>query len=152
MDLGLRDRACIVTGASRGIGGATAVALAREGAGVLLVGRSEDTLGRVAAQARDAGGRGEALALDVTDPAAAERSLPRGFADAYAGQGVLVTAVAPGPVGSELWVGEGGLADQMAQAHGITREEALEAAASRVPIGRLGTEQEIAAVIVFLCS
>ena len=44
MDLGLRDRACIVTGASAGIGRATAVVLAAEGAAVLLVGRREDAL------------------------------------------------------------------------------------------------------------
>ena len=44
MDLGLRDRACIVTGASRGIGRATAVGLAAEGAAVLLIGRHRDLL------------------------------------------------------------------------------------------------------------
>jgi 3-oxoacyl-[acyl-carrier protein] reductase len=46
----------------------------------------------------------------------------------------------------------GGLADQVARAQGISREEALENQAAKVPIGRLGTEQEIAAVIAFLCS
>lgn len=40
----------------------------------------------------------------------------------------------------------------MAQARGISREEELEAAAGRVPVGRLGTAREIAAVIAFLCS
>jgi 3-oxoacyl-[acyl-carrier protein] reductase len=44
------------------------------------------------------------------------------------------------------------MADQSAAAHGVTREQALEATASRVPLGRLGTEEEIAAVIAFLCS
>jgi NAD(P)-dependent dehydrogenase (short-subunit alcohol dehydrogenase family) len=34
----------------------------------------------------------------------------------------------------------------------MTREEVLESTAARQPIGRLGTEEEIAAVIVFLCS
>ena len=48
MDLGLRDRACIVTGASGGIGRAVAVSLAREGASVLLVGRRADVLADVA--------------------------------------------------------------------------------------------------------
>jgi len=47
---------------------------------------------------------------------------------------------------------EGGLADQVASRQGISREEALEAAREKIPLGRLGGEEEIAAVIVFLCS
>jgi 3-oxoacyl-[acyl-carrier protein] reductase len=243
MDLGLSDRACIVTGASRGIGRATAQALAAEGASVLLVGRRENALADVAQTCRERGGCAEILALDVTDADAAERvveacltrlqrldalvnnagtsvvrpleqlsdedwqsqwelhviapmrlmrsaapvmaergwgrivnvcsssgkrpsqtnvaysvtkaaelSLSRAFADAYASRGVLVNAVAPGPVGTELWMAAGGLADQTAQARGITRREVLESAAARTPVGRLGTEREIAAVIAFLCS
>jgi 3-oxoacyl-[acyl-carrier protein] reductase len=243
VDLGLRDRACIVTGASAGIGRATATGLAAEGAELLLVARNEDTLAPVAQECRDAGGRAEVLALDITAtdagerlvetcldrfgridalvnnagtssaraleqltdedwqsqwelhvmgpmrlmraaaPAMAERgwgrivnvssssgkrpsqrnmaysvtkaaelSLSRSFADLYAGRGVLVNAVTPGPVGSELWMAPGGLADQEAEARGVTREEVLEATASRVPVGRFGSEREIAAVITLLCS
>ncbi|MBV8712134.1 MAG: SDR family oxidoreductase, partial [Solirubrobacterales bacterium] len=93
---------------------------------------------------------GTNMAYSVTK--AAELSLSRAFADLYAGRGVLVNAVAPGPVGGELWLAPGGLAEQQAAARGITREEVLEATAGRVPIGRLGTEEEIASVIAFLCS
>jgi 3-oxoacyl-[acyl-carrier protein] reductase len=240
MDLGLQDRVCVVTGGTRGIGKATATALASEGATVLLVGRSEDAL---AAAALECGDRAEALVLDITAPDAGERlaqacqgrfgridalvnnagtsalrpfdeltdeewqaqwelhvmgpmrlmravapamaergwgrivnvcsssgkrpsgtnmaysvtkaaelSLSRAFADQYAKTGVLVNAVAPGPVSSELWMAPGGLADQLAEMRGLPREEALEAHAGRTPIGRFGTEQEIASVIAFLCS
>jgi 3-oxoacyl-[acyl-carrier protein] reductase len=83
---------------------------------------------------------------------AAQLSLSRAYADAYAKDGVLVNAVAPGPIGGDLWLAPGGLADQNAQAKGTTREEVLAATAGRVPLQRLGTEEEIAAVIVFLCS
>lgn len=243
MDLGLNARACIVSGASRGIGRATALALAGEGASVLLLGRSERSLEQAARECDDAGGRPEALAIDITEadagarvvteclerfgridalvnnagtssvraldqltdadwqeqwelnvmapmrlmreaaPAmgrrgwgrivnvssssgkrpgkrniaysvtkAAELSLSRAFADLYASEGVLVNAVTPGPVGTELWLAPGGMADQVAQAQGITRERVLEATAAGVPLGRLGTDQEIAAVIAFLCS
>lgn len=235
MDLGLRDRTCLITGASRGIGLATARILVEEGARVFLTARSADDLGR-AAQSCGAAGH---LALDITDrdaperllaatgpldvlvnnagtsylrpleelgdeewqaqwelhvmapmrlmraaaPAmaargwgrivnvssssgkrpsltnaaysvskAAELSLSRAYADAYAARGVLVNAVAPGVVDSELWTGEGGLADQFAVAQGVTREEALATAGAKPPLGRFGTPEEVAAVIAFLCS
>jgi NAD(P)-dependent dehydrogenase (short-subunit alcohol dehydrogenase family) len=243
MDLELRDRGCVVTGASRGIGRATALGLAAEGAALLLVARDQDALAGVAASCAEAGGSAETLALDVIAPDAGERlvagalerlgrldvlvngagtsavkpleelseddwqrqwelhvmapmrlmravaprmaeagwgrivnvssssgkrpsqtnmaysvtkaaelSLSRAFADLYASRGVLVNAVTPGPVATELWTGPGGLADQQAAARGVSREEVLETAAARVPLGRFGEAEEIAAVIVFLCS
>jgi 3-oxoacyl-[acyl-carrier protein] reductase len=244
MELGLGDRVCVVTGASRGIGKATALTLAAEGAIAVLVGRNEDALAEAAKDHHaDGAGRAEPLALDVTGtdagerlveecrsrygridalvnnagtsavrplgeltdeewqaqwdlhvmgpmrlmraaaPAMAERgwgrivnvcsssgkrpsgtnvaysvtkaaelSLSRAFADQYASSGVLINAIAPGPVGSELWMAPGGLADQTAELRGTTREEVLDSTMARVPIGRLGTEQEIGSVIAFLCS
>jgi 3-oxoacyl-[acyl-carrier protein] reductase len=243
VDLGLSQHACIVTGASRGIGLATARLLAAEGASVLLVGRNPEPLEAAAEACRSAGGQAEPLVADVTAPGAAattvaacgarfgrldvlvnnagtsaarpleeltdaewqaqwelnvmapmrlmreaaprmvaggggrivnvgsssgrrpsatnaaysvtkaaELSLSKVFADAYARQGVLVNAVAPGPVATSLWMAPGGLADQIAQARGISREEAIAAMAERIPLGRHGTEDEIAAVVVFLCS
>jgi 3-oxoacyl-[acyl-carrier protein] reductase len=239
MDLGLKDRVCIVTGATGGIGRATAAALAAEGAALLLVGRREEALAELAAGCPgavsvpvditrpDAAGEvvdrcrrefgridvlingagttavrsveeltdaewqaqwelhvmapmrlmrtavpemadrgwgrivnvcsssgkrpsGTNMAYAVTK--AAELSLSRAFADLYASKGVLVNAVAPGPIAGELWLAPGGLADQQARARGITREELLDSVAARTPIGRLGTDEEIAAVIAFLCS
>ena len=73
MELSLRDRVCIVTGASRGIGRATAVLLAAEGASLLLVGRHEDALAPVAAACAHHGSPVEVLALDVTGADAGER-------------------------------------------------------------------------------
>ena len=83
---------------------------------------------------------------------AAQLSLSRTYADAYAGRGVLVNAVAPGPVETGLWMAEGGLADQAAAAKGISRDEAIDAQAAKIPLGRFGTEHEVAGVVVVLCS
>jgi 3-oxoacyl-[acyl-carrier protein] reductase len=83
---------------------------------------------------------------------AAQLSLSRLFADMFAPKGVLVNAVAPGPVEGELWTEEGGLAEQIAARTGKTRDEVLEATRSGPPVGRMGTDDEIAAVIAFLCS
>ncbi|HWH45934.1 MAG TPA: SDR family oxidoreductase [Thermoleophilaceae bacterium] len=239
MDLGLKQSACVVTGASRGIGLATARALAAEGARVLLVARDEQRLAEAAASCDGA----EWLSLDVTVPDAGERvvaecerrfggidvlvnnagtatirsideladadwyaqweihvmapmrlmraaaprmaergrgrivnvtsasgkrpsqryadysvskaaqlSLSRTFADAWAARGVLVNAVAPGPLDGSLWRREGGLADQIAERQGTTADEAIADAAAKIPLGRMGTEEEAAAVICFLCS
>ncbi|MGZ8622381.1 MAG: SDR family NAD(P)-dependent oxidoreductase [Solirubrobacterales bacterium] len=248
MNLGLKGRTCVVTGASRGIGLATARMLCAEGAGVLLVARTERDVVAAAdecvAAGAEAGGSAESLACDVTAPDAAERilesaaerfgppevivnnagtakwrdledvpdedwqaawelnvmapmrlmraaapdmrergwgrivnvastagkrpsgamaeysvakaaelSLSRLYADRCAADGVLVNAVCPGPVKSEMWMEEGGLLDQ-SKAHGghPSRDDALEAAGSKRPIGRLAEVEEIAAVIAFLCS
>ena len=83
---------------------------------------------------------------------AAQLSLSRVFADAFAAQGVLVNAVTPGPVEGELWSGEGGLADQLAARTGKTRDEVLESTRSGPPVGRMATDDEVAGVIAFLCS
>jgi 2-deoxy-D-gluconate 3-dehydrogenase len=64
MDLGLRDTVVLVTGASRGLGAAIAVALAGEGASVVAVARSKDGLAEVAAQGN---GRISVLAADMRD-------------------------------------------------------------------------------------
>jgi 3-oxoacyl-[acyl-carrier protein] reductase len=79
MNLGLAERACVVTGASRGIGRETAIQLCAEGASVLLVARDERRLTEVQEEADGAGaragGRAAVLALDVTAEDAGERML-----------------------------------------------------------------------------
>jgi 3-oxoacyl-[acyl-carrier protein] reductase len=79
MELGLAGRACVVTGASRGIGRETAVQLCAEGANVLLVARDEQRLREVQEEAIGAGagvdGRAAILACDVTVTDAGERIL-----------------------------------------------------------------------------
>jgi 3-oxoacyl-[acyl-carrier protein] reductase len=83
---------------------------------------------------------------------AAVLSLSRLVADLYAGDGIRCNAVAPGPTATAAWLGDGGLADQQAARSGKTRDEVLAAVGAGRPIGRLAEPDEIAAVIVFLCS
>ena len=65
----LTDRTVLVTGASSGIGEATARAVAARGATVLLVARRAEELERVGAAIEAAGGRVAAYACDLTDTA-----------------------------------------------------------------------------------
>jgi 3-oxoacyl-[acyl-carrier protein] reductase len=83
---------------------------------------------------------------------AAQLSLSRLFAERWASEGVLVNAVVPGPVETPLWTGEGGLADQVAERTGKSREQVLESTHAKSLTGRMGREEEIAAAVVFLCS
>jgi 3-oxoacyl-[acyl-carrier protein] reductase len=83
---------------------------------------------------------------------AGQHSLSRLYADRWAAAGVHVNAVAPGPTGTPLWRGPGGLAEQLAARAGGSPEEAIERQSAKVPLGRFGTADEVAAVVVFLCS
>jgi 3-oxoacyl-[acyl-carrier protein] reductase len=239
MDLGLRDRVCVVTGSTSGIGLEAARLLAAEGARVVVCGRREqqveaarqeaaaelavvcdlaepDAPGRLIAETREALGPVDCLvnnvgvayqttfeelddahwdemwqlnvmsfvrAIRAVLPAMQERnggsivnvsstsgkrpstsmpnysvtkaavlSLSRLVADLYAADGIRCNAVAPGPTATEAWLGPGGLADQQAERSGKSREEVLAAVAAGRPLGRLAQPEEIAGVIVFLCS
>lgn len=239
MELGLRDRVCVVTASTAGIGLETARILAGEGATVVVNGRSADTVERaraevgaalgvacdlgvaggperLVAEAEAAFGRVDCLVnnigvarqvdfLDVTDdewlglfelnvlsyirairaavPGMRERrfgrivnvsstagkrpstgmpdytitkaavlSLSRLVADLYAKDGIICNAVAPGPTASPAWLAPGGLADQVVERTGKTREQVLADVGKGRPLGRLAEPDEIAGVIAFLCS
>ena len=226
MDLGLRDKVCVVTGSTSGIGLEVARRLQAEGASVVTSGRGAEGIGdlhvaadlslpgepeRLVAAALERFGRIDVLVnnvgwaeihrFDELDDAVWERSwqlnvmsavralraalpamkaqgagaivnvsstagkrpstgmpeysvtkaallsLSRLVADLYAKDGIRCNAVAPGPTATEAWLGRGGLADQQG-----TREEILAKVAAGRPLGRLAEPDEIASVIVFLCS
>ena len=73
----LSGKVALITGAGRGIGRATAVAFAAEGAAVALVARSRADLAGVAAEIRELGGRALAMPTDVTQDAAVESLIER---------------------------------------------------------------------------
>ena len=234
MELGLRERVCVITASTAGVGLASARMLAVEGARVVtcsrrpdgpgvgealhvtvdlahpaapgeLVARAESELGTVDVLVNNVGdsylarfdelsdaeweemwqlnvmsyvrgiravlpgmrGRGRGVIVNVSSTAgkrpsagmpnytvtkAAVLSLSRLVADLYAKDGIRCNAVAPGPTLTETWLAPGRLADQQAEQTGRTREEVLASVGAGRPLGRLAEPDEIASVIVFLCS
>jgi 3-oxoacyl-[acyl-carrier protein] reductase len=73
----LTDKVALVTGASRGLGRAIALALAAEGASIAAVARSEGALKETLEAIRAAGGVAEPYALDVADEAAVEATVEK---------------------------------------------------------------------------
>lgn len=90
MDLHLDGKVALVTGASRGLGRATALALAREGADVVITARNEGPLEEVAAAIRPLGRRALVVTADAGKPADRER-LARQALDAFGHVNVLVS-------------------------------------------------------------
>lgn len=63
----LKESVTIITGASSGIGAATALKLAKAGTSIVLVSRADDKIGKVKQQIQDGGGKAEIFVADVTD-------------------------------------------------------------------------------------
>ena len=100
MDLGLRDKRALVTGASRGLAYATALVLAREGCKVAINSRDEDKLKAAAERiGKETGANVAAFAGDVSDPAVPERIVKQA-AEALEGMDLLVTNAGGPPSGA----------------------------------------------------
>jgi NAD(P)-dependent dehydrogenase (short-subunit alcohol dehydrogenase family) len=118
----------------------------------VLPGMKARGYGRIVNVSSTAGKRPSTGMPDYSVTKAAVLSLSRLVADITARHGICVNAVCPGPTLSPAWLGDGGLADQLAARTGKTRDEVLADVAKGRPLGRMAEPEEIAAVIAFLCS
>ncbi|HEY7916701.1 MAG TPA: SDR family NAD(P)-dependent oxidoreductase, partial [Acidimicrobiales bacterium] len=95
MDLGIAGRVALVVAGSRGLGRATAQALAAEGVRVMLSARSGDTLAEARATLRATGAEVETQVADITDPESPAR-LVEATREAFGGLDIVI-ANAGGP-------------------------------------------------------
>ena len=108
MDLGLKDQVVFITGASRGIGRATAELLVAEGCRVAITGRDEDTLKRAVSEL----GEEQTIGIqgDMTKPEDIERAVNQTI-ERFGQIDVLVTCAGSSPGGllenltEEEWLG-----------------------------------------------
>jgi 3-oxoacyl-[acyl-carrier protein] reductase len=89
MDLELRGKVAVVTGASRGIGRAIALRLAGEGCAVAVGARGADALAAVAGEIAGNGGQAVAIAGDLTAPGGVDRLID-GAVEAFGGLDIVV--------------------------------------------------------------
>jgi len=95
MSLRLKDHVALITGASRGIGRASAIALAAEGAKIVGVARTKAELDALVAQITSSGGAAIAVVADVTKSADVARSVQEAVA-AFGRVDILVNDVGMG--------------------------------------------------------
>lgn len=106
---GSKDRIALITGASRGIGRATAKLLAADGAHVLLLGRHQTTLESVDDEITAAGGKGTLIPLDLADGTAIDPLGPSlyerfGRLDIFIGNAAILGGLRPlNHIPSETW-------------------------------------------------
>ncbi|MGA2521645.1 MAG: SDR family oxidoreductase [Acidimicrobiales bacterium] len=101
MDLGIAGRVAIVTAASRGLGRASADALAAEGAHLVLCARDERSLEQAGEELRAAGAEVSTVVADVTDPATPERLVAEAL-ERYARLDIVVANAGGPPPGRSL--------------------------------------------------
>jgi 3-oxoacyl-[acyl-carrier protein] reductase len=105
VDFGIDGKSALVTASSKGLGLASAVALAEEGVGVTICARGGDALRKAESTIAEVGGEVLAIPADVTDPGAPAQ-LVRAHVERYGGLDILVANAGGPPAGGALGLTE----------------------------------------------
>jgi 3-oxoacyl-[acyl-carrier protein] reductase len=133
MDLAIGGRAALVVAGSRGLGRATAVALAAEGARVMIASRDEASLARVAGELQAGGAEVATVVGDIADPAVPAR-LVDATVERFGGIDILVANAGGPPPGRALEVTE----ENLVAALNATLLSAIRLVDRAVPVMREG--------------
>ena len=94
----------------------------------------------------------DAATVDYGVAKAAVVNLSKSLSQEFGPKGVRVNCVSPGQVSTDLWLGEHGVAETVAQATGVNADTIREAATSAIATGRFTTPQEVATLVTMLAS
>ena len=92
------------------------------------------------------------LVIDYCAAKAALTNLCKGLSKEYGARGVRVNTVSPGPVETDLWLGDGGVAATVAKAQGTQPTDVQVGAAAQSVTGRFTRPHEVADLVVLLAS
>jgi 3-oxoacyl-[acyl-carrier protein] reductase len=129
VDLGIEGKAALVVAGSRGLGRATAEALADEGVRVMITSRNQAALDEVASQLRSAGATVSTAVDDISDPGAPAR-LVAATIEAFGTVDIVVANAGGPPVGRALEVDD----DMLAAALNTNLLSAIRLAREAVPV------------------
>jgi NAD(P)-dependent dehydrogenase (short-subunit alcohol dehydrogenase family) len=111
--------------------------LARGGGSIVMIGSVNATLP-------------EWNIVDYSASKAAMANFAKSLSKEFGPKGIRVNTVSPGPVATDLWLSEDGIAAQFAAASGATAEQVADSVVAGSATGRFTTPQEVADLAVFL--
>jgi NAD(P)-dependent dehydrogenase (short-subunit alcohol dehydrogenase family) len=113
--------------------------LARGGGAIVMIGSVNATLP-------------EWNIVDYSATKAALANYAKALSKEFGPKGIRVNTISPGPVSTELWLADDGVAAKFAAASGATPDDVVASVSAGAPTGRFTTPQEVADLTVFLAS
>jgi NAD(P)-dependent dehydrogenase (short-subunit alcohol dehydrogenase family) len=113
--------------------------LARGGGAIVMIGSVNATLP-------------EWNIVDYSATKAALANYAKSLSKEFGPKGIRVNTVSPGPVATDLWLADNGIAAQFAAASGASSDEVVQSVSASAATGRFTTPQEVADLAVFLAS
>ena len=90
--------------------------------------------------------------VDYSATKAALANYAKALSKEFGPKGIRVNTISPGPVSTDLWLAEDGVAAKFASASGATADDVVAAVSAGAPTGRFTTPEEVADLTVFLAS
>jgi len=88
--------------------------------------------------------------IDYSATKAALANFAKSVSKEFGPKGIRVNTISPGPVSTDLWLADNGIAEQFAAASGATANEVVDSVVAGSATGRFTTPQEVADLAVFL--